>query len=764
MPDEPGHPGGILFTGHDVTVSKKTETTLRDSESRFRLLYENTPVGYQLLNEEGFFVEVNQVWLDNLGYSRGEVIGRWFGDFLPPQYVEIFRHNLPLFLDTGEMHDVQFEMVHKDGSNITVAFEGKVGCDDQGLSRRLYCVFQDITEQRWLQAALTASEKRFRHMVKHAPVGIVETDTDGNYILVNEYWCNLSGFGIRQASAKGWLAAVHPDDRQKVWRQWSKAIQHGSGFSREYRFLRWDGSVRWVSSLLIYLRNDLDKVNGCICTVVDITERYQREEDLGESEARYRALIEQASDAVALYNPETGQYVEANKRFYQMTGYTQDDLGQLSIYELIAEPEESVDRSLSELLDKGISTIDLRRLHHRDGSIIITERSAAAVQYRGKELFMVTYRDVTEQRRLEDELRREVAFAAKVQRQLLPVNALGRYETISTIYEPHRLASGDFFNYMWNKTGSVLRGYIADSTGHGIGTALQTAALNVLMQGYMEKGLAPQEVLRQLNLEAGRYFSDVSFAAVLYFEFDYIKRRLTYVSGGINYFLASSRHLNGVVKVSGPLIGVSTKSVFVAHTVSIQQGDTFYFMTDGLFELLPRAGVNNLHDLEQSEKMLRQLAISPERWDDASALCLQITDSIRWPQRFHFAKKEEYEQLRKRIAELLCEADFKTGKLLEVALNEAVNNALEHGSGEITLHINVLLDKKLVIRVKDCGSGFTVNRKLEGGGEEGAQLKLPSINQERGRGIYIMRGLTDALYYNRSGNEILMMKRIKVQT
>ena len=74
----------------DITRRRNAEDNLRRSEEKFRRLYEKAPLGYQSLDEDGIIREVNQAWLDILGYSRQEVIGRWFGDFLPPNYFEQF--------------------------------------------------------------------------------------------------------------------------------------------------------------------------------------------------------------------------------------------------------------------------------------------------------------------------------------------------------------------------------------------------------------------------------------------------------------------------------------------------------------------------------------------------------------------------------------------------------------------------------------------------------------------------------------------------
>ncbi len=106
----------------DITRRRKAEDDLRRSEEKFRLLYEKAPLGYQSLDEDGIIREVNQAWLDILGYSRQEVIGRWFGDFLPPDYFELFPERFACLKGAGEVCNVDFEMVRKDGARITVSF------------------------------------------------------------------------------------------------------------------------------------------------------------------------------------------------------------------------------------------------------------------------------------------------------------------------------------------------------------------------------------------------------------------------------------------------------------------------------------------------------------------------------------------------------------------------------------------------------------------------------------------------------------------
>ncbi|MGD9707519.1 MAG: PAS domain S-box protein, partial [Candidatus Delongbacteria bacterium] len=71
------------------------------NNDNFKILFEQAPLGYQSLDIDGNFLEVNQKWLDTFGYEKNEVIGKWFGDFLTPEYKEAFKKNFKKFKDQG---------------------------------------------------------------------------------------------------------------------------------------------------------------------------------------------------------------------------------------------------------------------------------------------------------------------------------------------------------------------------------------------------------------------------------------------------------------------------------------------------------------------------------------------------------------------------------------------------------------------------------------------------------------------------------------
>jgi PAS domain S-box-containing protein len=138
---------------------KRTEVALRESEERFVNLFERAPLGYQSLDSNGCFIEVNEAWLSTLGYTRKEVIGKWFGDFLASGFVEAFRARFPVFKAQGKIHS-EFEMIHKSGDIRFIAFEGRIGHKKDGSFEKTHCILQDITERKKIELELIAAKEK----------------------------------------------------------------------------------------------------------------------------------------------------------------------------------------------------------------------------------------------------------------------------------------------------------------------------------------------------------------------------------------------------------------------------------------------------------------------------------------------------------------------------------------------------------------------------------------------------------------------------
>jgi len=157
------------------------DEALKESEEKYKSLYENAPLSYQSLNEDGSFRDVNPAWLQTLGYQREEVIGKFYADFLHPDWKAHFETNFPAFKKCGYVHDVQFKIRHKDGHYLDISFEGCIGYLPDGSFKQTYCVFQDIIERRKAEEKLHESEEKFRRIFELSPIGKSMTGINDSY-------------------------------------------------------------------------------------------------------------------------------------------------------------------------------------------------------------------------------------------------------------------------------------------------------------------------------------------------------------------------------------------------------------------------------------------------------------------------------------------------------------------------------------------------------------------------------------------------------
>jgi len=206
-------PMQIVVQVLDIDERRIAEDRLRESEERFHSLFENAPLGYQSLDQDGRFIEVNQAWLDTLGYSREEVVGKWFGDFLAPEFVPVFIERFPKYMATGRTHS-EYRMLHKSGERRFIAFEGRVGRSPGGAFQQTHCILQDITERERAQEALRASEANFRDLFETAPVAYHELDRDGLIRRVNHAECALLGYEAEEMLGRPAWDFVAEADRQ----------------------------------------------------------------------------------------------------------------------------------------------------------------------------------------------------------------------------------------------------------------------------------------------------------------------------------------------------------------------------------------------------------------------------------------------------------------------------------------------------------------------------------------------------------------------
>jgi PAS domain S-box-containing protein len=130
------------------------------------------------------------------------------------------------------------------------------------------------------EAALRESESRFRALTNASPVGVYQADPQGNAVFLNPAMERMMGMSAAQAMGKGWMESVHPEDRERVFREWLAAIEAGRDFSSEYRFLAPSGKVTWARGYGSAIRDPSGVSTGYVAVVVDLTDRLAMEQRL----------------------------------------------------------------------------------------------------------------------------------------------------------------------------------------------------------------------------------------------------------------------------------------------------------------------------------------------------------------------------------------------------------------------------------------------------------------------------------------------------
>jgi PAS domain S-box-containing protein len=251
-------------------------------------------------------------------------------------------------------------------------------------------------------ARLQESERRFRALASHAPVGIFETDARGNCLFVNERWCELAGLSPQEAEGQGWARALHPEDHDRVFREWYSAAQAGQEFASEYRFLTPQGKSSWLEGRAVALRDGAGEIIGYLGTVTDVTARK-------EALALLDTLQNNAPVGFAFVDREF-RYVRINEALAAINGAKPADHLGRTVRELVPQLWPQLEPLYRGILEGGQPLVNLE----------ITGETPAApgatrhwlVNYYPVRIDQqvagigIIVTDITERKRLENELRR----------------------------------------------------------------------------------------------------------------------------------------------------------------------------------------------------------------------------------------------------------------------------------------------------------------------------------------------------------------------
>jgi diguanylate cyclase (GGDEF)-like protein/PAS domain S-box-containing protein len=248
----------------------------------------------------------------------------------------------------------------------------------------------------------------FRSLVAHTPVGLFVSSVDGSCTFVNKRWCELTGLSHDEALGEGWIAALHPDDRERVLAVWGDASAAGHDSVIEYRFRHTDGTVRWIQGFAAAHRGADGQIVGWVGTCLDLTERKAAEATTAELGERFRVAFDNAPIGVALLSPD-GHWLHVNHALSDLLGYTPEELQELTFADL-THPDDvagNLERSRRQLRGDEWEPRIEKRYIRSDGEVVWVALTNEVVRdASGEPLYFVAHiEDITQRRETENALR-----------------------------------------------------------------------------------------------------------------------------------------------------------------------------------------------------------------------------------------------------------------------------------------------------------------------------------------------------------------------
>ena len=274
---------------------------------------------------------------------------------------------------------------------------------------------EKLIEQR--TRSLRESEEKYRSLIKNIPDITWTTDQKGNTVFISPNVERVYGYTseeIYEAGDRLWLGRIHPDDVERVKKNYELFFTGGKTFDVEYRIQRKDGEWIWLHDRAVatYERGGVLYADGVFS---DITERKRIELALQMSEEKYRSLYESSKDGIAFADMQ-GRVIDANQAYLGMLGYMRKEVVRLTYQQLTPEKWHDTEADIvkNQVVVRGYSDEYEKELVKKDGTVFpITIRAWLIRDEQGKPAGMwAIVRDITERKRMEERLRQSERLAA----------------------------------------------------------------------------------------------------------------------------------------------------------------------------------------------------------------------------------------------------------------------------------------------------------------------------------------------------------------
>jgi PAS domain S-box-containing protein len=275
--------GRILYfdgTAEDITEHKLMEKALRESEDKFKYIFDHSVIGKSLTSITGE-VQLNDSFCRMLGYTKEELKNLKWQDFTHPDDFEITENLVKSTLEgKSDISRIVKRYIRKDGSVMWADVSTRLRRDNNGNPLYFMTSVSDITEMKFAEEVLRNDEKRLRDIIEALPQLYWTCLIDGPCDYLSPQWINYTGVPASEQLGYGWLELVHPEDRKGVITEWNEKVKTGDNFDFVYRIKMANGQYHWFQARAIPIRNPEGKIQKWLGSNTDIDSIRKAEDQL----------------------------------------------------------------------------------------------------------------------------------------------------------------------------------------------------------------------------------------------------------------------------------------------------------------------------------------------------------------------------------------------------------------------------------------------------------------------------------------------------
>ena len=366
---------------------------------------------FNLVNSDGFIVDVNDSYCQLLGYTREELIGKHVCEVEAIETAENVAKHIEQIIQEGSL---RFETRHlrKDSSPVDVEVTANYSRLHNGL---FYSIVRDISSKKQTEEKLRQSKARYRSIVESQPEFVDRYLPGGILTYVNPALAKFTGIKAEDLLGKSFYPFIHEADRDDCVKLIESISREFPTVEMEERIIRPDGTVRWTYWSQTGVFDEQGTLIEYQALGKDITEQKLAEIALRESELKYRLLFECAGDSISVMDMQ-GRLLAVNPLACKMLGYTYDELMALSADKIDARPDEMA-ANIGKLLANGYYSGETAFIH-KNGSLIPISVDARLIVWEGQNAILSICRNITERKQAEEnriELEKQLLLTQKIE-------------------------------------------------------------------------------------------------------------------------------------------------------------------------------------------------------------------------------------------------------------------------------------------------------------------------------------------------------------